>query len=1164
MNSLLYSGISQELKKYRPYKDLFAEISSGTSPIHLHGVHGGLQAVLFAKLRERIGKTTLVVLPTEAEAEHMARDVARCYGSTAVFPWWGTAPYREVPRNSPLFGRRMRVLDGVLRGEIDSLFMSVRSFVSPLPPPEHITGKYLSLHKGLKFDPQEFSRRLGESGYMRVQRVSVPGEFALRGEVCDLFMPGDDDPVRIVFEWEQIEEIRRFDVGSQTSLETLKAISIRPSRELVWDQGRIDTLRANMGNLPELKERVDEVVDTWVITEQEGHERFFPLAFSLETQATILDYLPEHTQVIMAEYERCYSAEETLQREFAAMYRKLRHTQPLPRPERLLVALEEQENRCSRLIRMPLLKTLHPEQPSGEDGDTVDDLLDEIGPVDRSGRPQLASAAAEIRFESDGPRSFFGNIGFFREELDNMNAAGYSITLISDSEVQKKRLEHLLQADGVRVLDEGLSTGFSIRSLKIAIIHENEIFGRKKRLPASIKKVQSQAIDSFVELDEGDHVVHVNYGIGKFRGIQRITAGGNERDYIKLEYAGDEFIFVPIEQVNLIQRYIGSQGSDPRLDSIGGKSWEKRKAKVSHHVEDLAQRLLVLYSRRKKATGYAYPEDGQWQIEFEAAFPFEETEDQVRCIEEVKKDMERPVPMDRLICGDVGYGKTEIAMRAAFKAVSAGKQVAFLAPTTILAEQHYESLTERLESFPVNVKMMSRLVSKAEQRKTLAAVEEGSVDLLIGTHRIIQKDVKFANLGLLVIDEEQRFGVKDKERLKEMRASIDCLTLSATPIPRTLHMSLLKIRDMSLLKTAPYNRRPIETYVEAFDEEKVAGAIRREIARGGQVFYLHNRVESLENIQTFLRTIVPEVMVETAHGQMNAHELEDIMHRFIHGGFQVLVATTIIENGINIPNVNTIIIDRADMYGVSQLYQLRGRVGRSGRLAYAYLLYPEQRALSETAMKRLQIISDHTELGAGFKIAMKDLEVRGAGNLLGAQQSGDIFSVGFDLYLQLLDQAIRRLSDDREELPSEIYLEMEYSGFIPDNYISDTMEKMEVYKTIAAVTSQEMLDSVHAMILDRYGPIPDEVASLLSLAEIRILCRELNISMIRERRGAAHVHFAKVANLNINKVMELIRTSGGSVKVDPKHPEVLLVDTTKVGLKEKSEYLRDRLSAIAG
>ncbi len=1164
MKSLLYSILSKELKAYRPYKELFEALGDGRFPLHLQGVHGGLNGLLFAKMRERSGRPMVIVLPTEREAETLAGDLEQYGVNTAVLPWWGTVPYRTVARNSPLFGQRLRVLDGMLDRSIDVICTGIRSFLAPLPPPDYIQSRYVSISKGSTFDPQDFASRLEAGGYLRVQRVSVPGEYALRGEVCDVFMAGDDNPIRIVFGWDEIEQIRRFDVGSQSSLETLENISIRPSRELIWDEERIAILRSNLEKLPEIRERADEIIEAWILTEQEGHERFFPLAFRTQRQSSIMDYLGEKCLTVLGEYERCYAAEESLQREYGAMYRKIRHSEPIPRPERLLIPLEVLENDSPSLLRMPLLKSAHPEDHGVSDDSPVESLMEDERPIDRSARPALLPAAAEVRFDSDGSRSYFGNITFFKEELENMLSAGYRVIILADSDVQKMRLDHLLNEYQLEILPENISEGFSIRDRSVMVIHENEIFGRKKRVPRSVKKVKSEAIDSFVELDEGDHVVHVNHGIGKFRGIQRITAGGNERDYIKLEYAGEEYIFVPIEQVNLIQRYIGSQGSDPRLDTIGGKSWEKRKSRVSKHVEDLAERLLTLYSKRKKATGYAFPEDSEWQIEFEASFPFEETEDQVRCIDEVKRDMERAVPMDRLVCGDVGYGKTEIAMRAAFKAISAGKQVAFLAPTTILAEQHFENLEERLEKFPVKTAMMSRLVGKGEQRKTLKSLEEGETDMVVGTHRIIQKDVKFANLGLLIIDEEQRFGVKDKERLKELKASIDCLTLSATPIPRTLHMSLLKIRDMSLLKTPPYNRRPIETYVEAFDEELVARAIRREVERGGQVFYLHNRVETLENVQLFLRKIVPEVMVEMAHGQMNPHELEDIMHRFIHGGFQVLVATTIIENGINIPNVNTIIIDRADMYGISQLYQLRGRVGRSGRLAHAYLLYPEQRALSELAMKRLQIISDHTELGSGFKIAMKDLEVRGAGNLLGSQQSGDIYSIGFDLYLRLLDQAIRRLSDEQEELPSEIYLEMEYSGFIPDSYISDTMEKMEVYKKIAAVTSQENLDAVHAEILDRYGPIPDEVASLLSLAEIRILCWDLNISMIRERRGSARVHFAKVAKLNINKIMELIRTSGGSVKVDPKHPEVLIVDTSVVGLKEKSEYLRDRLSSIAG
>jgi transcription-repair coupling factor (superfamily II helicase) len=520
--------------------------------------------------------------------------------------------------------------------------------------------------------------------------------------------------------------------------------------------------------------------------------------------------------------------------------------------------------------------------------------------------------------------------------------------------------------------------------------------------------------------------------------------------------------------------------------------------------------------------------------------------------------------MDRLVCGDVGYGKTEVAMRAVFKAVAAGKQVVFLAPTTILAEQHYENFTERFSRYPVEIEMISRFVPRKKQKEVLEKSAEGKVDVLIGTHRVLQKDVRFKRLGLLVVDEEQRFGVKDKERLKELKTSVDALTLSATPIPRTLHMSLLKIRDMSLITTPPLDRRPIETFVREFDEELVARAIRQEIARGGQVFYLHNRVETLEHVRQYIERLVPEVFVETAHGQMSSSELEEIMHRFIHGGFQVLVATTIIENGIDIPNVNTIIIDRADMYGISQLYQLRGRVGRSDRTAYAYLLYPEQQALSEIAMKRLRIISDYTELGSGFKVAMKDLEVRGAGNLLGRQQHGEILSVGFDMYLRLLDEAVAELSsseEERDEAP-EVYLELDYSGYIPDEYIRDSTEKMEIYKMIASISSEHDLERVVGELNDRFGPMPDEVSSLLSIAELRIICSKLHITRLRERRGQVQIEFGKVSLISTDKVLRLIRESGGSVRLDPNNPNVLLMSTEAIALKDKSEFIREKLQSL--
>ena len=657
--------------------------------------------------------------------------------------------------------------------------------------------------------------------------------------------------------------------------------------------------------------------------------------------------------------------------------------------------------------------------------------------------------------------------------------------------------------------------------------------------------------------------MHVNYGIGIFCGIDRVKAGGNERDYVKLEYADKEFVFVPIEQVNMVQRYVGNAGNAPRLDTLGSKAWENRKNKVKQAVEDLAGKLIDLYSRRKAAHGFPFPKDTEWQTMFEAAFPYEDTDDQITVTEEIKKDMESASPMDRLVCGDVGYGKTEIAMRAAFKAVMGGRQVAFLAPTTILAEQHYETCIERFKNFPVRIAQMSRFVPPKEQKETLKKLKDGQIDILIGTHRIIQKDVVFKNLGLMIIDEEQRFGVKDKEKLKVLRNNIDSLALSATPIPRTLHMSLLKIRDMSLLTTPPKNRQPIETVVDGFTDERVASAIRKEAERGGQIFYLHNRVESLEETRIKLERLVPEMLIETAHGKMTADELDDIFRRFKLGGFNVLVSTTIIENGIDIPNVNTIIIDRADMYGVSQLYQLRGRVGRSDRKAYAYLLYPENKVLSEDAMKRLQVISDFTELGSGFKIAMKDMEIRGAGNLLGRDQAGNVYSVGFDMYVRLLNDAVNRLVMQEEyKAENEVLLELEYTGFIPDSYVHNSQTKMEIYKKIAAVQTQDELDGVFIEVSDRFGPLPDEVNSLMSLASIRILCRRLNISSIKEKAGVAAVSFEKVSDISIDKVLRLIKESSGSVKLDSAKPNCIFLNTGNITLKEKSEFIREKLERI--
>ena len=763
------------------------------------------------------------------------------------------------------------------------------------------------------------------------------------------------------------------------------------------------------------------------------------------------------------------------------------------------------------------------------------------------------------RFAIDGPRSYFGNFTFFKQDLDGLTGDGWDIKICVSPVVQKQRLETMLSAyEGIEYIVGNLSGGFSIRSSRFIVFCENEIFGRKKQVLKTLQHTQTSVLDSFVELHEGDYVVHVNYGIGIFLKIDRVR----ERDYIKIQFADKENLYVPIEQANLIQRYIGSAGEAPHIDKLGSAGWENKKAKARKSAENLAARLIALYARRKNSQGFAFDKDNDWQLRFEAEFEYDETEDQLSCIQDVKDDMESPHVMDRLICGDVGYGKTEIAFRAAFKAVMSGKQVAFLAPTTILAEQHYNNFVARLHDFPLKVGLLSRMVAPKEQKRVLTSLADGNLDVLFGTHKIIQKDVVFRNLGLLIVDEEQRFGVKDKDRIKEMKTNVDCLSLSATPIPRTLYMSLLQIRDMSLLTTPPISRKPIRTVIEKFNLDMVEKAIRFEVNRHGQVFYLHNRIETLEEVATMLRMRMPDVIFETANGQMNSEALSDTMRRFVYEGIQVLISTTIIENGIDIPNVNTIIIDRADLYGVSQLYQLKGRVGRSDREAFAYLFYPAERLLSETAIKRLQTISEHTELGSGFKVAMKDMELRGAGNLLGREQSGFMSAVGLDMYIRLLDEEIAKIQKTGEKPETEVFLELDYSGYIPDTYISDPTVKLEVYKKIAGIRTREQLERLRAELDDRFGSMPEEMSNLLYISELRIVCRILDIYHMRERNGSVTVEFSRIASISIDKLIDLIKTSNGAVTIDPNRPYIMTMKTEAISLKDKALFILEKLQRI--
>ena len=1221
MNSLLSNSLSNIFNKWQEYKDVIINLTTQdfNSSINVHGLKGSLNSYFIADYcNTKKNKTLqsfqynaagyssqtlksknnnifscgcenlLVVVPTERDADIVASDINAFFPEieVSILPGWGTVPYKSLPIGSITFGKRAGVFAKMLTQKNQVFIVTQRVFQTPVPEPDYIKSLIFSLKVGNTIDTVQIAQKLSSCGYTRVPKVSVRGEFSLKGEVLDIFLPQEPFPYRIVFDFDTIENIKSFDIDTQKTSEVVSGITVYPMKEILWDKQMVEKLNGIFDNYIEDSKKNDESIESVCLPfseqaiqfkdnlilnlfekgESEGEELFYPLLWN--KKYTILDYLDDSCTVVYYDYDKLENAQESLDREFIGMYRKTRLELPIFSPEKISYKFDEIQNKFSRCIKFRTL-SIENNTLQGDNLEKDNKLLDENINISEN-----SSKTTENHYYLNcyPSQSYFGNINLLKDELDNLQKQDWKIFIYTNNENQSLRIHEILKkytqpeeksVFPVTLIDKEISEGFIIPDIKVKVIHENEIFARKKYIAKTSHRVKSKAIDTFVDLNPGDYIVHVSYGIGIFKGIDRVRAIGNERDYIKLEYADEEFVFVPIEQVNLIQRYIGNDGNNPKIDRIGSKSWENRKNKVKQAVEDLAKKLIDLYSRRKASKGFPFPKDTEWQLTFEAAFPYEDTPDQITVTEEIKADMEKPVPMDRLVCGDVGYGKTEIAMRAAFKAVMGGKQVAFLAPTTILAEQHYENCVERFQNFPVKIAHMSRFVSNAEQKKILAKLAEGQIDILIGTHRIIQKDVNFKNLGLMIIDEEQRSGVKDKEKLKVLKNNIDSLAMSATPIPRTLHMSLLKIRDMSLLTTPPQNRQPIETVIDAYNENKVADVIRQEIQRGGQVFYLHNRVESLNETRLKLERLMPELLIEVAHGQMTSEELDDIFRRFKLGGFHVLVATTIIENGIDIPNVNTIIIDRADMYGVSQLYQLRGRVGRSDKKAYAYLLYPGNKSLSEIAMKRLQVISDFTELGSGFKIAMKDMEIRGAGNLLGRDQSGNVYSVGFDMYVRLLNDAVLRLTEQEDyKEQNEVLLELEYTGFIPDSYVQNPQTKMEIYKKIAAIQEHMELDGVYNELSDRFGPIPDEVLSLLALAEIRIIGKKLNIASIKERKGVIQVEFAKVSDISIDKVLGLIHESAGSVKLDPVKPNMLFLNIGKIGLKEKSEYIRQKLERL--
>jgi len=1101
----------------------------GGRRVALAGLNPAAAAVLVAGLVDRspAGKILLLV-PGEKEAEQFRADLA--FASAArrgetvrvhLFPSLEADPYQELSPHLMVACERVQALRALRDQGPALVVVPTRALISPLAPPAAFDAHRLELEERRPLRPDDLSEFLLEAGYVRVDLISAMGEFSRRGGIIDFHPPGSVAPVRVEFWGEEVESLRTFDPATQRSTGRIGSASVPPVREYPWSRTALEKLRLVLESrrLPRgAKTRGLGHQDDWAArleTLQAGgtFAGFEACVRLVEPRpASLFDYAPR-ALLISWEESRVLSDLESVYVEMHASF-DLSEDYGMPPPEDLLLP------------------------------------RDDLGPRARQARLRLSELALEegrggvVRVPCTPARAYKGRIQDLASDLKQAPPSTTTVFLM-ESVGRIERLKEVLREYDLpaAVLVEGegpapghatpvsslliasgrLSQGFVLSRAGLSLLTEREVFGEHAEHETRRRKVAAFSPD-FRDLKVGDLVVHVDHGIGRYAGIARVGEDGASRDFMLLTYEGGDRLYVPVDRLDLVQRYSGVAGQRPQLDRLGGPGWERTKKKVRKAMQEMAGDLLDLYAARAAARGHAFSGDTAWQKEFEDAFPYELTADQARAVTDVKADMEKEGPMDRLICGDVGFGKTEVAMRAAFKAVMDGKQVAVLCPTTVLAFQHLNTFRERFSSWPAVIEMISRFRSAREQKAILQAVAARKVDVLIGTHRLLSKDVRFHDLGLLIVDEEQRFGVAHKESIKAMKKDVDVLTLTATPIPRTLQMSLAGIRDMSVIETPPENRLAIQTAIVPFREGVIASAIRSELKRGGQAYVVHNRVESIGSMANFIRKLVPEVRLGVVHGQMSEGMLERTMLAFLGGEFDVLLATTIIENGLDIPRVNTIIINRADRFGLAQLYQLRGRVGRSDRRAYAYLVVPARKALAAVARRRLKALQEFSELGSGFRIAAMDLEIRGAGNLLGAEQSGHIAAVGFEMYCRLLERTVQEMKGEtvRPEVKAQINLAVDIK--IPEDYIPDFSERLVLYKKISSAAGEEELARIRDEIRDLYGEIPRSAENLLSLGAVRLLADRLQIRAIDYGSGRVQIRFSEEAT---TEPQVLVRLASG-------------------------------------
>ena len=1166
--------IMNPLKEYQEYVNVKQALKSRQPQVAVSGCIDGQKCHLIHGLSQE-HKNTVIITYSEQKARELAEEYRFYRKETCYFPAKDLLFYNVDIHGNMIERERLAVLRKLMEGVPITVIVTVDGLMDRLIPLEELKSKRIYLTAGERMDVDEMAGKLVELGYEKTGFVENPGEFSIRGGIFDIYPITEDCPYRIELWDDEVDSIRSFDVESQRSIENMDEVWIYPATEVLLSK---KVIQKGLQKIEKEQKEYAGILKKDMKTEQ--------YARSCRELEQVREELCELGTLIGADAYLPYFYEETVS--FLSYFSGEDTLYVMDEPNRVeerayAFTNEFQESMKSRLEGGYILPSQT--QRIYTFGDVIS-WLNQEPTVYMSMLIQkysFASVKKQFCLDVKSIQPYNNSFEQLVKDLKAYKKKKYRILVLSPSSTRAKRFAGEIRDAGLEAayheqLDKDLmdgeimvsagklKNGFEYPALRFVVISESDVFQMKKQKKRKNKKLPNgMRIKSFADISIGDYVVHENHGVGIYRGIEKIEVDKVEKDYIDIEYKGGSHLFMLASQLDLIQKYASANSKKPKMNKLGGNEWSSTKKKVKGKVNAIAKDLVELYAIRQSEKGFACDPDTIWQTEFEELFPYDETEDQLNAIEDTKRDMESDKIMDRLICGDVGYGKTEVAIRAAFKAVTNSKQVVYLVPTTILAQQHYNSFVERMKDYPIRIEMMSRFRTPAQQKKTIEGLKKGSVDIVVGTHRVLSKDIEFKDLGLLIIDEEQRFGVAHKEKIKKLRKNVDVLSLSATPIPRTLHMSLIGIRDMSVLEEPPVDRRTIQTYVMEFNEEMIREAILRELNRGGQVYYVYNRVNNIEEIAAMIRKLVPEAVVEYAHGQMSERALESKMFQFMNGEIDVLVSTTIIETGLDISNVNTMIIHDANRLGLSQLYQLRGRVGRSNRTAYAFLMYKRDTMLKETAEKRLQAIREFTDLGSGFKIAMRDLEIRGAGNLLGEAQSGHMEAVGYDLYCKMLNDAVLRLKGEvKDEEEFETVVDLPMNAFIPASYVKNEFQKLELYKRISEISSEEDYEEMADELIDRFGDMPNSVTNLLTIALLKADAHRAYLLGVEQKGDVVYFKMYHKAKVDVDRIPELLERYRNIMKFKVEENPTFCLNLSKKKKKEQLPLIRQIVSEING